>query len=121
MITCDLIHPTDTVKPGNREHHERTWSRLDTVCHRKIRLLGTMPIPLCIDDEFSTPIRSPLVMKVADQGNTSARCSRTFKLIALIGIVMGQQAISCRVRIIVETYVSARDIWKGLYVGLYTG
>src|SRR2546422_3119228 len=34
--------------------------------HLKIVLRGGLSLPLGIDDEFSAPVRSPLVMKVAD-------------------------------------------------------
>ncbi len=65
------------------------------MCHFEIRRLRTLP--LRVENQFSAPIRSPFVMHIAYERNTSARRRHTLDLIPLVGIVMGQQAISSRV------------------------
>lgn len=102
MLACNLIHPADPMETRHGEHHERTGPGHDAMGHLKIRLIGGMPLPLSIDDQLSAPIRLPLVMKITHHCETAPRRRDPLHRIALVRIVMGQQAIALRIGVVTE-------------------
>ena len=91
------------------------------MCRYEIAMIGLVVGSLLIDDQFASPIRLPLLMKIGDERDPTLGGPSALDKPALISIVMGQKTIPCRIRIVTKPQMTSDDVREGFDVVLNEG
>ena len=81
------IHAADTVIAGHGKKDQRPWFGLKTVGHLKVQF-PVFSLSGVVDDEFSSPIVIPSVVKVRDQRDATKGRKRLRAPVAAFGMVL---------------------------------
>ena len=121
MLTGCVVHATNSMKSGDGEHDQRSWTRLDTMRQHKVDGPGVTIRSSLVDDQFPTPIGPPLLMKVGDDRDPSPQRSTAFYETTLIRIVMSQETVAGGIRIVIESHMTPDDIRERFDMVTYAG
>ncbi len=121
------IHAADTVIAGHRKKDQRPWFGLKTVGHLKVQF-PVFSLSGVVDDEFSSPIVIPSVVKVRDQRDATKGRKRLrapvaafgmvlvglpFNGIIFAGIIMGREAIANTIRVVTKGHMALFNVGEG--------
>ena len=121
------IHAADTVIAGHGKKDQRPWFGLKTVGHLKVQF-PVFSLSGVVDDEFSSPIVIPSVVKVRDQRDATKGRKRLrapvaafgmvlvglpFNGIIFAGIIMGREAIANTIRVVTKGHMALFNVGLG--------
>lgn len=110
MLTSCGVHAADSMESWDGKHDKRSGTRFDTVGRRKTDMRPSTICASLVDDQFTTPIGLPFLMKVGDDRDPALQSSTALYETTLIRVVMGQKTVAGGIRIVIESHMTSYDI-----------